>query len=246
MKKLLYLINFEIGMQIKKILIITAVMFLVQSIAIMLVSSVDKNSYLRFEELLSMSGIPIMFVLALGVILVFSAFSFYRDFVDGKSIYALLTLPQKREYIFYSKTASSVISVFMLWAAQFGSIFICYGIYNASTYGVPKVHNALLLAFTRSDFLRVLFPLDTLYFVITALILLTFVIFAVFVAIAERSKKYKYMFVPLPWVLGMLMFSVFPLYSYRYNILFVFAAIILLDFVLVKLAIKLVKTQQLG
>ncbi|MDQ2087440.1 hypothetical protein RBH29_13490 [Herbivorax sp. ANBcel31] len=246
MKKLHYLINFEMRMQIKKTLIIIAVMLLVQSIAIISVSSVEKNSHLRFEELLSMSGVAIIFFIALGAILVLGAFRFYRDFVGGKSIYTLLTLPGKKDYIFYSKAVATVINVFMLWAAQFASVYICYGLYNASTYGVPRLHNALLLAFARSDFLRFFFPLDAAHFIVTALILLTLAVYAVLIAISERSKKYKCVFIPLPWLLAMFIFSVFPLYYYRHSIVFIFLFIILLDVILVKCGIKLLKTQKLG
>lgn len=246
MKKLLFMINFELRRQIRYILILIACMIAVQAVSFLFVAGMEKNRYLRFEELLELSGVPVLFYSLLIIALIFSAFSFYRDFFGGKSIYALLTLPQRREFIFVSKVVASVLSIFLLWAAQLVSIFICHEIYIPPSDDIPRVHNALLLAFARSDFLRSIFPFDPLYFPAVALMTATLVIFVLFAAMAERSHRYAMIFIPLPWVLLALIFDVFPLYESQTGVFTILAAVAILDIVLIRSAIRILKTGAFG
>jgi len=221
-------------------------MVALQATSFLFTAGMEKNRYLRFEELLELSGVPAVFYSSVAIALIFSAFSFYRDFLGGKSIYALLTLPQKRELIFVSKSIASVLNIYLIWAAQLVSVFICHGIYVPPADDIPRVHNALLLAFARSSFLRFIFPFDPLYLLVTALMAATLVIFVLFVAMAERSHRYARIFIPLPWVLLALIYKVFPLYENEKGIFAVLTAVAVLDIALVKSAVRILKTGLFG
>ncbi|MDQ2085075.1 hypothetical protein RBH29_01305 [Herbivorax sp. ANBcel31] len=240
MKKIYYLTNLEMYRQIKVMILIIMGMLIFQTIAFRLAISKEANQHLRFENLINISGIPVVFFLVLVIVLFSSLFFLYKDFLIDMSMYELLTLTQKRRNIFYSKIISTTLYLFMTWAVQVISIFICYRMYSTQE-GIPLVHNALILALARSEFLRFIFPLYAMYFLVTVVLLFTMVIIAYYIAIIERSGKYKMFLILLPWLLICLKYQVFHYYRSGLTIFGVLLSLIVLDIILVNLSLRIFK-----
>jgi len=238
MKKLLYLINHEMRMLIKILLIIELSMIGIQSISFMFVISNENNLYLRFEELLEMAQIPIIFFVSFILVLLLNILSYYRYFIGSKSIYTLLTLPQKRRAIYCAKLFAGIISIFSLLASQMLGVLMNYLVFDASGYGMPKVTNALLLAFARSNFLRMIFPMHLFYIMINSVIFISLVVVVIFLAITETAKKHTWMLLPIPWLLCALIFGVWPLYQTEFSLWVILIVTCIMNLIFIKLSIK--------
>ena len=223
MKKLLYLTNFEFRRIAGKLAIIILSMVIIETVMFYITISNIVNQYQRFEALITRAGYPIMFYCFLLSVLVLVAFSFNQNFSSGKSIYTLLMLPSKRSYIFWSKFLSAIACTFTLTAAQIINIFITYDVYEAYLKEIPKmynsmnikeipmVHNGLFLAFIRSDFLRVIFPIDLLSFIVSLISLLALSVLPIFVFVHIKSRNIKALIGGAAVLAGTIIY-LFPLY----------------------------------
>lgn len=162
MLKLYKLLNYEVSQHLLKVLIICA--GAVVSPLILLNRATDhSNFYKHFETIYESSGCIIVFAIFFAAICGICIQSFYSNYFGSKSIYALITLPMKREGIYFGKLISFFIYFLMFFAAQLISIFAAYGIASSKIAqwegGKYLMNNGLFLAFLRSGFLRILLPL---------------------------------------------------------------------------------------
>lgn len=149
----------------------------------------------RYEDLYIAAGCPILFLLLLALLCAFFLITFYRGYWGGKSIYTYLTLPVRRGSLYFSKLTVFATCLLLLLAAQLISIRLGYSVveHKLRSYenGQLVMHNGMFLAFVRSDFFRLLLPLNL------SRLLSTFSMFAVVVtgfyygALCERSRKYE-------------------------------------------------------
>jgi hypothetical protein len=120
-------------------------------------------------------------------------------------------LPSKRSYIFWSKFLSAVACTLTLAAAQVINLFITYDVYEAYLSEIPKVHNGLFLAFIRSDFLRIIFPLDLLASIVSLISLLALSLLPIFMFIHIKSRNLKSL-IGVAVVLAGTIIYLFPLF----------------------------------
>ena len=128
--------------------------------------NVEKN--VPFTYLIDSSGIAFVFVLAMAVLLTLVALRFAQNYAPSKSIYALLTLPVRRERVYFAKLIASLLAGFCVVAAQLALLLLALTAYaRIPVIGVyPPQHrsdgkNAILyLALLDSRFLRLLVPPD--------------------------------------------------------------------------------------
>lgn len=118
----------------------------------------------RFENLLSSSGIILAFGMAMALMCLAFLSTFYSGYRGSKSIYTFLTLPLRRETLYFSKLLALAVWITVLCAAGLLGILAGYS-YSQSRIGSVMngaylMDNALFLAFIRSGFLRVLLPLS--------------------------------------------------------------------------------------
>lgn len=208
MKRFLYLCNFEFKRLSRLIFVTLGLMVVVQLVLMHLYRKENyqwqNHRYIPYEEFLSSSGIFIVFFLAFGAISVFFLLSILSNYHGSKSIYTLMTLPQDRSLSYFSKLASGFLSFLTLFASQLISVIIGYVFYApkiatiVQTTQYPYVDvtifknakNGLFLAFIRSDFLRVLFPLSLEGVTSTIVIIIVFVTGLYFSVLCERSCRY--------------------------------------------------------
>jgi hypothetical protein len=112
---------------------------------------------IRFEAVVDRCGIPAVFVLALGALVAMDVLGFLQGFMSSKSIYALLTLPLDRRWVYLSKLASSWLTALFLWCFQLLLILAFHGAY-AARFAESLPRASLYLSFLRSNFLHTLFP----------------------------------------------------------------------------------------
>ncbi|WP_239619117.1 ABC transporter permease [Cohnella mopanensis] len=202
MKGLYRLINIEFA----KWLVFTAILCIAAIIMPLIVLPNKLKNYnehtvnARFEDLYISSGNVMWFVIFLALIFAFLLKTVYADYWGSKSIYNYLTLPVKREALYFSKLFVFATCLLMLLASQLISIRLGYALYadKVGSYGDGQfvMHNGFFLAMIRSEFFRLLLPLSF------SRMLSTFGIFLVaatgfyYGALCERSRKY-YGFAPI-------------------------------------------------
>ncbi|TYQ17759.1 UNVERIFIED_CONTAM: hypothetical protein Cloal_0127 [Acetivibrio alkalicellulosi] len=190
MKKVLYLVNFEFRRIFAKLVLTAGAMLLAQISIFLIVLAMDKNYYLRFEHLLDLSFYHDIFKFTCGVIIFIAAYNNYQDIYGIRNINHLNTIPIKKKFIYLSKYISAMMSVLVIYAAQITNIFVTYKIYVSTHNEIPKMSNGLLLAFARSDFLRLLFPFDIRMFVENYIAVFLVVYMFLFIAIWLKNKDF--------------------------------------------------------
>ncbi|MDK2903539.1 MAG: hypothetical protein PWQ93_1458 [Clostridiales bacterium] len=155
------------------------------------------NIYGRFEDLYADSGSIIVFAVFFAILCGIFIKNIYSDYWGSKGIYTLLSLPIKREYIYFSKlTAFFIVSTGFI-GAQLVGYMIAYWffapdiIYDSAGMTIPReMHNGLFLSFIRSDFMRLFLPAGH-ESIVSSLAALTAVVCAVYYgALCERSRRY--------------------------------------------------------
>jgi hypothetical protein len=190
MKKLMYMINFEFSQIIKKVLLLSLTMAIFQNLSFALSGLKEEYRYVRFEQLLGISGYSTMFYVFMLSLMVLQIYTFYKDYFGSKAIYTLMTLPSKRSLIYTSKYLAALLSVFMLLATQLLNVFITYGLYSSYYAASPRVNNGLYMAFVRDGFLQSIFPQDIYVIIFGVSVMLSAAAFPLYIIISLKSKAY--------------------------------------------------------
>lgn len=202
MKKLYGLMNFEFRYIFKFIVAISLLLIVGQNILLYLaVRNYSPNEYIPFENLISASGVPFVFFACFALLIGICIYSVISNNIGSKSIYTLMTLPQGRIFIYISKILTGFISFLMLIAAQFLSIFSGYLLFSTSItewVGGELIKNeepvnALFLAFIRSDYLRILFPMSLESFISTLTVLISIICGLYYAIYSIQSRKFVYL-----------------------------------------------------
>jgi hypothetical protein len=221
MKTFYRLLNYELGELLWGVLVLCS--GLIVTSWIMMNNELNqyyRNSlFERFEHIYEASGLPTLFLIFFIALLLLFIHSIYKSYWGSKSIYTLLTLPVKREMLYWSKLSAFLISAFMLWMSQLVSVFVCYRlmIHKLADNSDGLMSNGLLLAFIRSDFLRLLWPYGAINIISTICLLLVIVTGVYYWSLCERSKR-KWSWLLLPIVLWLISSAIGmrlnPIYEY--------------------------------
>lgn len=198
MKRFYRLLNYDFNIIFKFMCGISLILIIGQNL--LLSSYVSNNSpsaYIPFDKLIDMSGVPFVFYFCMVMSAACCVYSVVANFIGSKSIYTLMSLPGMRKKVYFSKLTTGAAALLMLFAAQLISIFIGFMLFSTSitTYENGNVTserpvNGLFLAFTRSEFLRVLFPISPESFISTAAIIISVLCGIYFVIFCIQSGKY--------------------------------------------------------
>lgn len=147
----------------------------------------------RFEDVYAASGNTVLFWAGLIAVLTWFTISFYAHYWGSKSIYTLLTLPVDRNSLHASKFISLLFAIALLLCAQLLSTSFAFHMFEnrLESFEEPYIMvNGQFLAFIRSGFLRLLFPLSlegVLHSIVLWFAMAALVYYAV---LCERSHKY--------------------------------------------------------
>ncbi|MHB8064093.1 MAG: hypothetical protein ACYDG2_15945 [Ruminiclostridium sp.] len=112
MKRLFGLINFEFRFIYTIVFTISLLLIVGQNILLYFAArDYVSGRYLPFENLISLSGVPIVFYICFALMLGSCLYIVLSNYIGGKSIYTLMTLPQNRSYIYISKLFAGVTCV---------------------------------------------------------------------------------------------------------------------------------------
>ena len=194
MKKFYKLLNYEVSQYITKVLIICFGAIISSLFFVNRASNDYSNLHNRFETIYEYSGSIIIFVICFAAVCGICIQSLYSNYFSSKSIYTLITLPMKREGIYFSKLISYFIYFLMLYSTQLISVFISYALVlnkiAALERGKYVMNNGLFLAFLRSGFLRILLPLGLEGIISTISILIAIGCSLYYGLLCERSKRF--------------------------------------------------------
>ncbi len=202
LKKFLYLTHLEISRLLKPLIALLVLLILFQQV---LLSIAGKNTYdyIPYEAFFAASGAEIVFYLAFAAACGLCIQSVLSNYHGGKSIYTLMTLPQDRSRVHFSKLLSGMAVFLLLICAQWISAILGYALSapkiqkvvgKTGPYGTEFIwehaKNGLFLAFIRSGFFRLLFPLDPESLISTVAVLTGFLCGLYYGILCERSGKH--------------------------------------------------------
>ncbi|MFB9275414.1 hypothetical protein [Cohnella cellulosilytica] len=148
----------------------------------------------RFEEAYASSGSVLLFLILLALVCAFFLITVYADYWGGKSVYTYLTLPVRREALYFGKAAAFAACLLLLLASQLIGIRLGYALYasKVASYadGEFAMRNGYFLAMIRSDFFRLLLPMSFSRMLSTLAMGVTVATGFYYGALCERSRKY--------------------------------------------------------
>ncbi|MBB6735293.1 hypothetical protein [Cohnella zeiphila] len=151
-------------------------------------------NHARYEDLYAASGCPLLFLLLLALLCAYFLKSVYAGYWGSKSVYTYLTLPVRRESLYFSKLIVFATCLLLLIAAQIVSIRLGYELVAAKAKAYPAgslaMRNGLFLAFARSEFFRLLLPLNFSRILSSCSMLLAIATGFYYGALCERSRKF--------------------------------------------------------
>jgi len=197
MKKYYRLLNYELISIIKPFIAICLVTIISPLLLLNRAMQNYGNHHDRFENVYLKSGCIIAFAICFAALCGLCIKNIYGNYWGSKSIYTLMTLPVKKEIIYFSKLTAFFICFIGLIAAQLLSVFLGYAFFAPTLLrtisGIvhyPRMHNGLFLAFIRSDFLRILLPLSIEGLISSLSVLITVVSSIYYAALCERSHRF--------------------------------------------------------
>lgn len=150
---------------------------------------INVNTPARFERLVDGSGIPVAFVCAFVCLIALQMFSLLRGFLHTKSIYALLTLPMNRRWIYLSKLAAALIGILCLWSLQLVLILWYHALF-AAKFSEAMARGSLYLSFFRSNFLKTVFPPEPVSALTALMTMFALTAFVLSIAVNVKAGKY--------------------------------------------------------
>lgn len=188
------LLNYTILQHIRGVALICLGTFVAPLIFLNSTTHSYAKLYERFEDIYASSGCIIVFIVFFAALCGLCIKSVYDNYSSSKSIYTLMTLPVKREVIYFSRLTAFVIFFLIFLAVQLLSVLIGYGLVAEKTAAIENVKlylsNGLFLAFIRSEFLRILLPLGVEGMVSTVSMLIAVLSGLYYTVLCERSRKY--------------------------------------------------------
>ena len=206
MKNLYKLINFQFGFIYRLVLIECLLLIVVQNILLYITKEDNPaDRYIPFEKLIALSGLPAVFYIGFVLTLAGCVYSVLSDYSGSKGIYTLMTIPGGRYCIYFSKVIPGLIYFLMLICSQLISILSGYMFFSTPisvnvadgliSYSRPV--NGLFLAFVRSDFLRLLFPMSAESFISTFMMEISLILGIFFISYAVLARRYRQLVFPL-------------------------------------------------
>lgn len=190
----------------------------------------------RFEDLYLASGCIPAFVICLILLCGYFLVTIYADYWGSKAIYTYLTLPARRESVYFSKLLAFLVCLLLLLAAHLIGVRIGCGLVmeKIGSYadGQFVMNNAWFLASIRSPFLRLILPPGFSGMLSTFSILLAAAAAIYYGALSERSKRRRG-FLPIG-IAVYLMVDIIGyrlqhfIYDFSYSKLYVNSALLLL------------------
>lgn len=147
----------------------------------------------RFEDVYASAGGPAIFWIGLIALFAWIVISFYSHYWGSKGIYTLLTLPVSRSAWYSGQLLALFMNVLTLMAVQLIVLSWTYHLWTSKLEGFEGdyvMNNGLFLAFLRSDFLRILFPLTLEGSICSLGMLMVIATGFYYGMLCERSKRY--------------------------------------------------------
>ena len=217
MKRFLVLFKLEYDGVFLPLCIIAAVMSALQ-LALFGWRLGEAGTHAPLSYAIDTARISIVFAIAYVSMLALMTARFVRNYMPSKSIYALLTLPVKRNWVYMAKLAAALLAGFMLLAAQMVLMMIfsaLMGMRNICPMGheVTRRSADLYLALLDVGFLRMLFPPDLFSLMFSVFVFFGSICVVFYVVVGIKSGRgYNMIGIVVLWLL--LMLISFPLSDY--------------------------------
>lgn len=110
---------------LKRNLMLCGALFIVT--ILLLIGSVGENSYVYpYESLIKQAGIQNVFLGALALLTLITAYQMYTENYKTGGVYTLMMLPMPRRHVYLAYCTVGVVSVLMVWTVQVLALFAAY------------------------------------------------------------------------------------------------------------------------
>ncbi len=193
----LKLVRFELERRLTLVLILADAAFAAPTAAVYgyIKTGGVINRYVKFEDAFTGGGGPIYFYVLLAILVFIIIRAVYADFVDSKSIYTLLSLPVKRQNLFFAKLLAFYAWLVMLLAATYSGTIFSYSVFRmivnsalSYTPGGYSFRNGFLLALIRLPFFKLVMPISPQGCLLSVTLAVTLVCSVFFLALCERAR----------------------------------------------------------
>ncbi|PHV70475.1 hypothetical protein CS063_10325 [Sporanaerobium hydrogeniformans] len=164
LKQLGFHMAFEMHYLYKKVIAISLGLIILQCFTVYITLGdlyIGRITYYPFEQVVNHPFYSLSFGVSLGLGFILAGSLFVKDYWPTKSIYSLMTLPQKRSISYSAKLVMGVLSLAVIYISQWISVLGAYGIFSLQRYVKPMT-NGLYIGMMRSKFLYNTLPLNGL------------------------------------------------------------------------------------
>ena len=150
----------------------------------------------RYEDLTVSSGGAAVFLISCGLLCLYFLATIYSGYWGSKSVYAYLTLPVRRESLYFSKLSVFLIGLLLLIGVELLTLRIGYFILQRHIETYPNdaerfmMNNGFYLSAIRSEFVRFLLPLTFSRFMSSVSLFAAVSTGLYYAALCERSRKF--------------------------------------------------------
>ncbi|RXZ82625.1 hypothetical protein EBB07_08975 [Paenibacillaceae bacterium] len=196
MKRFYRLLNYEFSLLGRAVILLGIGMMLSPVMLVNLaMSNYSPNApQQRFEEVYAASGSQLVFFIYMLVFALVAGKTFYANYWGAKGIYTIMTLPVRREAVYWSRLLALFTGLLLLVAAQSIGIWLSYermvGLMSGSGGTQFVMHNGLFLAAVRSEFIRLVLPLTASEWLSSLCMLLCAATGLYYALLCERSRRY--------------------------------------------------------
>ncbi len=150
------------------------------------------DAYMRFESAFASAGAEIFFYILCGALAFMILSAFYADFINGKSIYTLLSLPISRRKLYFCKLLTFITWLLLLLAFSYFGFGLSYSIFCDKVQKITNetfiMRNGFLLALLRSGFFKLVLPLSLKSVLYSCTLGLSLLCSLLYLAACERAK----------------------------------------------------------
>lgn len=170
----------------------------------------------RYEDVFAATGSGLLYAALLAIVCGYFILMQYADYWGSKSIYTYLTLPVKRESLYFSRLLVLLIGLLLLFASIVIGIRFGHALYASKVAGYGNgqfvMHNGYFLAIIRSDLFRLILPLSFSRIVSSLGLLLALATGLYNAVLCERSRQWV-AFIAVAAAAG----TIFRVVGYRLN-----------------------------
>ena len=162
MRRLYYLINHEYRLLYPALLSVPAGLLIMTQMLVLRqtwrYSREDNPLWYRLDQIIDQSGVPVLFMFAVIILLLFCAASLRQQLLQPRSLFTYYQISPGAAAVFTAKALMVMSGLVLLVLTQLVAVIIAWRLFWVPAVPPGQVPASLLLGIVRSPFLSILYP----------------------------------------------------------------------------------------